>query len=436
MKILTKIIFSLLFITSALYFISCSSGSVIDDPELSKAQVNEWTDRINKDPHDFEALKNLAIYYMQAKQNEKAKYYIDKALEENPSHPALLLYKGLNLEYYKKSNEALNYYKNFDQVPVDSPYRELLEGRYLWLKRQMVYSEVDSLANENDLSLENVSENTLAVFPLMYHGFNEDYVPLSRGFSEMISIDLAKVNNLTILERIRIQAVIDEIKLSQSSGVDQSTAPRAGKLLRAGTIVSGDYDITEEKEFKINLGSWNVQTSEQKSLVNVSGNLQDLFELQKRVVFSFLERNQIELTQEEKEAIAYIPTQNLDAFLSYSKGLLQEDAGNFKEAETFYQNAIQIDPNFNAAGNKLESTQSIGKSSGSTDQLITNLKTSDPVVKEQSSFNIVSSRQQNLGSNISSNFVQGIDSRNPAQDQGLELVLPDPPPPPPPPSSR
>ena len=157
---------------------------------------------------------------------------------------------------------------------------------------------------------------------------------------------------------------------------------------------------------------------------------------QKRVVFSFLERNQIELTQEEKEAIAYIPTQNLDAFLSYSKGLLQEDAGNFKEAETFYQNAIQVDPNFNAAGNKLESTQSIGKSSGSTDQLITNLKTSDPVVKEQSSFNIVSSRQQNLGSNISSNFVQGIDSRNPAQDQGLELVLPDPPPPPPPPSSR
>jgi hypothetical protein len=136
------------------------------------------------------------------------------------------------------------------------------------------------------------------------------------------------------------------------------------------------------------------------------------------------------LTQEEKEAIAYIPTQNLDAFLSYSKGLLQEDAGNFKEAETFYQNAVQIDPNFNAAGNKLQSTQSIGKSGGSKDQLVTSLKTDDPVIKEQPPINIVSSRQQNLGNNVSSNFIQGIDSRDPAQDQGLNLALPEPPPPP------
>ena len=410
---------------------SCSSTSLMDDPELNKSQVNDWTDRINKDSHDFEALKNLGIYYMQVKENEKARYYLDHALEENPADPALFLYKGINLEFFNKPEEAISYYQKFDQVPFDSPYRELLEGRYLWLKRQKIYSEVDSLAKvEDQSSLENVSASTLAVFPLMYHGFNEDYVPLSRGFSEMISIDLAKVKNLTILERIRIQAVIDELKFNQSPAVDQTTAPKAGKLLKAGTIVSGDYDISEEKEFKINLGSWDVQTSERKSFVNVSGELKDLFELQKRVVFAFLENTGIELTQEEKEAIAYIPTQNLDAFLSYSRGLVQEDAGNFKEAETFYQNAIQIDPNFNAAGNKLETTQSIGKSSGSKEQMITSLRTNDPVIKDQSSINIVSNRQQNLGNNISSNFIQGIDSRNPAQDQGLELILPEPPPPP------
>ncbi|MDO8549594.1 MAG: CsgG/HfaB family protein, partial [Ignavibacteria bacterium] len=400
MKKLIKLICLILPTYSAMFFTSCSSGSIMDDPELYKSQVNEWTDRINKDSNDFEAFKNLGIYYMQVKEHVKARYYLDHALEENPADPALLLYKGINLEFFNKPKEAISYYEKFDQVPFDSPYRELLEGRYLWLKRQSVYSEVDSLAKEEEqLSFENVSPSTFAVFPLMYHGFNEDYVPLSRGFSEMISIDLAKIKNLTVLERIRIQAVIDELKFSQSPAVDQSTAPRAGKLLKAGTIVSGDYDISEEKEFKINLGSWDVQTSERKSFVNVSGELEDLFELQKRVVFSFLEKNGIELTQEEKEAIAYIPTQNLEAFLFYSKGLLQEDAGNFKEAESFYQNAIQIDPNFNAAGNKLETTQSIGKSSGTTEQMITSLRTNDPVIKDQSSVNIVSNRQQNLGNN-------------------------------------
>ncbi len=431
MKKLTILIFYIILFHLPFIFISCSSGSYMDDPELAKNQVNDWIDRVNADNHDFEALKNLGIYYMQVKENEKAKYYLDRALEENSTDPALYLYKGLNLEFADKPDEAFSYYRKYEDLPLDSPYRELLEGRYLWLKRQQVYSEVDSLNKVEDLSEENISTNTLAVFPLIYHGFNEAYVPLSRGFSEMISIDLAKVKSLTVLERIRIQAVIDELKFSQSPAVNQSSAPRAGKLLRAGTIVSGDYDITEDRQFKINLGSWDVLTSEQKSRTNISGNLDDLFELQKRIVFSFLEKNGYELTQEEKEAIAYIPTQNLEAFLMYSKGLLQEDAGNYKEAETFYNNAIQVDPNFGAANNKLETSKALSKSGGKSEVVVTNLRTTDPVIQNQAPVNLVANRQASLGNNISSNFIQSIDSRNPAQDQGVGLILPEPPPPPP-----
>ena len=275
----------------------------MDDPDIYKNQVREWIDRTAKNFQDFEAFKNLGIYYVQAKENEKAGYYLNRALEENPNDPALILYKGINLEFFNNQGEALNCYQRFSEVPEDSPYRDLLEGRYLWLKRQQAYSDIDSLAKEEQLSFENVSDSTIAVFPLIYYGTNKDYTPLSRGFSEMVRIDLAKVKNLTVLERIRIQAVIDELKFSQSSLVDQSTAPRAGKLLKAGTIVSGDYDISEKREFKINLGSWDVQSSERKSWVNESGDLGDLFELQKRVVFAFLEKNGIELTQEEKEFV-------------------------------------------------------------------------------------------------------------------------------------
>ena len=117
-------------------------------------------------------------------------------------------------------------------------------------------------------------------------------------------------------------------------------------MLRAGTIVSGDYDVTDNGDFKINLGSWEVQTSERKSWVNKSGSLKDLFTLQKEVVFAFLQDNGFQLTQQEKESIAYIPTQNLDAFLAYSKGLMQEDAGNYQQADGFFQQALQLDPSF------------------------------------------------------------------------------------------
>lgn len=441
MKIIIKLAAAFSFLLFGVIINSCSSGSLMDNPEMYKAQVQRWIDSTLKDPHDFDALKNLSIFYIQAHDNDKARYYLGEALDIKPDDPELLFYKGLNLEFYDEPEKAVTYYSKYKDVSEDSPFREMMEGRYLWIKRQQDYSDVKALiANEKNLSLQNVSDSTMAVFPLLYHGINKDYAPLSRGFSEMISIDLAKLKEIKVLERVRIQAVLDELKLSQSLAVDQSTAPRMGKLLSAGTIVSGDYDVTDNGDFKINLGSWEVESSQRKSWINKSGSLKDLFNLQKQVVFAFLQENGFNLTEGEKEKIAYIPTQNLDAFLAYSKGLLEEDAGNFNQANDFFKQAVQIDPNFNDAGDKLKSSQSIGKGEGSKENLVSTLRTTRPVVKNEM-INLAASRTQNLGSNITSNFVQGVDSRSPAQQVsekvGLEQgTLPSPPPPPPPPGGN
>lgn len=440
MKSIFKILLAFSFLLSAVLFNSCSSESIMDNPQYYKNQVNGWIDRTLENPHDFEALKNLSIYYVQAHENDEAKYYLGKALVENPDDPELIFYKGLNLEFYKEPGKAITYYSRYKDVPEDSPFREMLEGRFYWLKRQQNYSDIKSIIqNEKNLSFQNISDSTMAVFPLIYRGMNKDYAPLSRGFSEMISIDLAKLREIKVLERVRIQAVLDELNFSQSAEVNQSTAPRVGKILRAGTIVSGDYDVTDNRELKINLGSWEVETSRRKSWVNKSGTLKDFFILQKEVVFAFLNKNGFELTQEEKEKIAYIPTQNLDAFLSYSKGLLQEDAGNYRQAEKFFNQAIGLDPHFNDAGSKLESSQSLGKSGETKENMVTTLRNTKPVVKNEM-INLAASRMENLGNNITSNFVQGVDNREPAQqvaeNAGLNKPLPPlpplPPPPPPP----
>lgn len=408
----------------------------MDYPELYRQQVQEWEDRLIQDPNDFEALKNLGMYYSQIKEHQAARIHIDKALKINPDDPAVILYKGINLEYSGKRDDALEYYKRFTEVPEDSPYRDILEGRFLWVKRQKDYSDVKLMIQQEDqISTSEISKNTLAVFPLIYQGINPDYVPLSRGFSEMVSIDLAKIKRFTILERVRIQAVLDELKFAQSGFVDQSTAPRTGKLLKAGSIVSGDYDITDDGKFKINLGSWDTQTAQRKSWVNKSGELEDFFVLQKEVVFSFLDNNGIVLTQEEKESIGYIPTQSFESFLAYSRGLLLEDAGKFDEASIEYQRAAEIDPQFRIAGEKFKSSEMINKNSGSAEELVTVLRVEDAVVKNEM-INISDNLNQNLNRNITTNFVQGLDSRNPAEEgesyKNIQSSLPPPPPPPPP----
>ncbi len=433
MKPLLNKISSLWPILSFIIFYSCSSGPVIDYPELYREQVLEWENRVRENPDDFEAQRNLGMYYSQIKEHNIAKDYIDRALAIKPDDPSAILYKGINLEHFGKPEEAVEYYKSYVDVPESSPYREVMEGRFLWIKRQTDYADVKLMIQQEDqISAAEISPNTMAVFPLIYQGINPDYVPLSRGFSEMVSIDLAKIPRLTILERIRIQAVLDELKFAQSGYVDESTAPRSGRILRAGTIVSGDYDVTDQGNFKINLGSWDTQSTERKSWVNKSGKLEDFFVLQKEVVFAFLENNGIDLTLQEKESIATIPTQNLESFLAFSKGLLLEDAGKFNEASLEYQRAAQIDPQFGIAGDKVKTSSMISKSGGSTDDIVSVLRVEDAVVKNNQ-INITENRTQSTSTNMNSTFTQGIDSRSPAEESNVTIITAPLPPPPPPP---
>src|SRR5690606_38720220 len=109
--------------------------------------------------------------------------HIDKAISIEPNDPALILYKGINLEFFGKPEEALTYYGRYEEVPDQSPYREMLEGRLLWIKRQQNYSDIRMMiGKEDEISAAEISKNTMAVFPLIYQGDNPDYVPLSRGF--------------------------------------------------------------------------------------------------------------------------------------------------------------------------------------------------------------------------------------------------------------
>ncbi|QQS36572.1 MAG: hypothetical protein IPM56_01060 [Ignavibacteriales bacterium] len=433
MKLLIKYSVNAALVFLLLNLAACSSGSLMDDPEYYRQQAVEWEQKLKEDPNDFETRKNLCIYYVQTKDTEQAGRHLTKAIQQQPGDPAINFYYGLNLELLNKPEESLEYYRKYNSYPEDNPFRDMMEGRLLWLNKNQAYTETKSLfEQEANLSVLDVSDSTIAVFPLIYQGIDTTFVPLSRGFSEMVSIDLAKVKQFRVLERIRIQAVLDEIKFSQSTLVDQSTAPRAGKILKAGTIVSGDYDVTKNGYFRINLGSWDSQTSMRKSWVNKSGTLDDFFRLQKEVVFAFLKANGIELTKTEMEAISFIPTQNLQAFLLYSRGLLQEDAGNFRQAETFFNDAISIDPQFNAAQSKMQMNQKLSSSGGTKEQVVTTLQGSEPTVQSESN-QLVTNRASNLGNNITSNFIQGVDNRNAAPEEPFveRGALPPPPPPPP-----
>ena len=58
-------------------------------------------------------------------------------------------------------------------------------------------------------------QNAVAVFPFRYVGPTTELRPLGRGLTHMMITDLSKLSRLTLLERERVQALVDELALER-----------------------------------------------------------------------------------------------------------------------------------------------------------------------------------------------------------------------------
>jgi TolB-like protein len=172
---------------------------------------------------------------------------------------------------------------------------------------------------------------------------------IGRGLADLMITDLRKKRDLTIVERDHIQALLDEIALGQSDRVDVTTAARSGRLLQAGRVVQGNVAIGAQNTLTINEQVVNVATSVPTAAPVSSGTLDGLFDLEKRTVLSVIDGLGFQLTAAERNAIQVKPTQNVQAFLAYSRGLVAQDAGRLDEATSFFDNARALDPHFGAA---------------------------------------------------------------------------------------
>jgi len=68
----------------------------------------------------------------------------------------------------------------------------------------------------------------------------------------MLITDLSKVATLQVVERIKMQALLDEMSLGTSGLVDPNTASKVGKLLRAHFISTGDLKLGKVTKLDIN----------------------------------------------------------------------------------------------------------------------------------------------------------------------------------------
>lgn len=82
---------------------------------------------------------------------------------------------------------------------------------------------------------------TVAVLYFDYDGANAEMKLLKKGLAQMIISDLSAHDSVRLVERDRLQQVMDELRLTQSNRFSQESASRLGKLLGARYLVMGGY---------------------------------------------------------------------------------------------------------------------------------------------------------------------------------------------------
>ena len=164
-----------------------------------------------------------------------------------------------------------------------------------------------------------------------------------------------------------MQTMVDEMRLGTTEQADPASAARGGRLLRASRVVQGTIADRDE-ELRVVTAVVDVGSAGVAGSSDEGAQLSQLFDLQKTIVFDIFNDLGIQLTDAERAEISQRPTQNLQAFLAWSRGLEAEDRGDFVGARDHFNQAQRLDPSFSAASQGAQQASDLSTASSQTVQ--------------------------------------------------------------------
>jgi tetratricopeptide (TPR) repeat protein len=332
-------------------------GACASVPTSSPDAIATLEQQQRANPASAPVNRALGIAYHQAGRDAEARRALETAQRLDPADGTTLLYLGLAAEAMNDLPAAKRAYASYLQFGRTSRVRSQLQGRLAALARKEIALDAKAaVAQESTLGAQGGSPTTVAVMPLRFSGRDTTLQPLERGFADLLITDLARSPQLTLVERSRMQALLDEISLGERGVTDASTSARAGRLLRAGRVVQGALlqvpATNGDLVLRADAAVVDVPTSRIQGTAQGAEVLDQVFALEKKLVLDLFQQLGVTLTVAQRNEIEQRPTRSLAAFLSYSRGLASEDAGRFDDANRYFNEAVRLDPGFGAAQQK------------------------------------------------------------------------------------
>jgi len=294
-------------------------------------------------PDSLSTLNKLGFAYLKSGQIENAAKAFKAVLEKDPDDPYAVFYLGIVYLNMEKIGDTISLWKDFPRERNAIVGNEIKRQITLLLIAQSQRNVKKALVEEKNLQFQQTDEKTIAVCYFEDLSPNNSLKPFQKALAAMVSSDLAKIDALTVVERIRLQALFKEMELGQTGIVQAASAPRIGKLLGAEKILTGNV-APGSILTAASLSS--AQTGKIMGTTALAVEQKRFFDLSCQIVRNCAQIMEIELTPDLQQSICKPQTTNLESFITYGKALDAFDAGNWSKARNLFESAIEMDPLF------------------------------------------------------------------------------------------
>ncbi|MGE4299123.1 MAG: CsgG/HfaB family protein [Desulfovibrionaceae bacterium] len=325
---------------------------------LSLMDYNEaimlYNQHLAEKPDDAIAQSKLGFAYLKTGQIDLSVTHLEKAHTLEPENQFALLYLGLAYLNRDEGDKAITVWRTLKTTKKN----ELVAAE---VKKQITLVNMNyskrlaktALAKEKELDTAMVKPGSVAVCYFDDATKDRTFLALQKALAAMLITDLSAISSVSVVEREKLQALLEEMRLGQTGVVDAATAPRVGKLLGAERLIVGSL---AEGSIRVSGSIASTPKADVESTFTMTAAQDRFFELEKEIVHSVVTGMRLSLTPEEKELVETYHTQSFDAVTLYGQGLLALDEGNWEQAADFFRKAMVLDPGFILASGGYDGT--------------------------------------------------------------------------------
>ena len=198
-------------------------------------------------------------------------------------------------------------------------------------------------------AMESISQKSVAVLPFENRSEDKANAYFADGIQDEILTRLSKIADLKVISRTSTQQY-------QSK---PANLREIAKQLGVANIVEGSVQKVAD-QVRVNVQLVNAQSDSHLWADTYDRKLTDIFGVESEIAKRIAESLQAKLTGGEKQVLAVKPTNNPEAYDAYLRGLafvarsrLSHSNDLIRKATLFFEQAVQVDPNFALAWARL-----------------------------------------------------------------------------------